>query len=398
MNALHFAGSGFEYFKVWIVNILLMIVTLGLYYPWAKVRNRRYFYANSTLEGQNFEYHATGKQLFIGYLISSVLFIIYVVLQEVSPVSGLVVIVLFFTAFPWIIWRSMKFNMRVTSFSNVRFSFDGKLGSAYFNYMLLPALIIIALSVIPISFVIFGAKFGLSIDSTVGTVLLGLAFLILPALSVYLYSLMKKKNIKYMLDGSRYGQGQFTSNVEVAAFVIIILKTMGLFILFFGGLLLVSALLAWVTSLGTDLLQLAPNIQDPTARSDIFKNPIAIVIIAMLYFGFILISVSLMAYSYTRQRAYIYENTKLDNKIAFKSTLRARKFVWVAVTNLLLVIFTLGLGIPWARVRVARLMLENTYVDTSVGLESYVTQKQKEQSSLGEQIGDAFDVDVGMGL
>ena len=61
MKPLHFGGSGFEYFKIWIVNILLIIITLGVYYPWAKVRNQRYFYANTTLEGRNFEYHATEK-------------------------------------------------------------------------------------------------------------------------------------------------------------------------------------------------------------------------------------------------------------------------------------------------------------------------------------------------
>ncbi|MFT6387486.1 MAG: hypothetical protein ACJAUP_000857 [Cellvibrionaceae bacterium] len=44
MKTLRFEGKGFEYFKIWMVNILLTIVTLGLYYPWAKVRHLRYFY------------------------------------------------------------------------------------------------------------------------------------------------------------------------------------------------------------------------------------------------------------------------------------------------------------------------------------------------------------------
>ena len=40
-----FRGDGAEYFKIWIVNILLTIVTLGIYSAWAKVRNNRYFYS-----------------------------------------------------------------------------------------------------------------------------------------------------------------------------------------------------------------------------------------------------------------------------------------------------------------------------------------------------------------
>ena len=41
-----FTASGSEYFRIWIVNLLLIIVTLGLYLPFAKARRLRYFYAN----------------------------------------------------------------------------------------------------------------------------------------------------------------------------------------------------------------------------------------------------------------------------------------------------------------------------------------------------------------
>ena len=138
MQALSFAGKSFEYFRIWIVNILLTIITFGLYFPWAKVRTNRYFYANSKLDGRNFDYHATGKQLFIGYLIAMGLFILYTILQQISPILGLVLFAAFLLALPWIIWRSMIFGLRMTSFSNVRFGFAGKLGPAYLNYLALP--------------------------------------------------------------------------------------------------------------------------------------------------------------------------------------------------------------------------------------------------------------------
>ncbi len=111
MKSLQFNGSGAEYFKIWIVNILLVLVTLGLYYPWAKVRNKRCFYANTSLEGSYFEYHATGKQLFMGYLIAMALLIAYVAIQQVSPTGSLVVILLFFIGTPWIIWTEI-YTMR----------------------------------------------------------------------------------------------------------------------------------------------------------------------------------------------------------------------------------------------------------------------------------------------
>ncbi len=39
---VEFKGNGFEYFQIWIVNIVLTIVTLGIYSAWATVRNKRY--------------------------------------------------------------------------------------------------------------------------------------------------------------------------------------------------------------------------------------------------------------------------------------------------------------------------------------------------------------------
>lgn len=35
-----FTGSAGEYFRIWIVNIALSIVTLGIYSAWAKVRTK----------------------------------------------------------------------------------------------------------------------------------------------------------------------------------------------------------------------------------------------------------------------------------------------------------------------------------------------------------------------
>ena len=41
-----FTGSGSEYFRIWIINLLLTLATAGLYLPWAKARRLRYFMGN----------------------------------------------------------------------------------------------------------------------------------------------------------------------------------------------------------------------------------------------------------------------------------------------------------------------------------------------------------------
>ncbi|MBQ0797791.1 MAG: DUF898 domain-containing protein [Porticoccaceae bacterium] len=398
MQALRFEGSGFEYFKIWIVNLLLILITLGLYYPWAKVRNHRYFYANSTLEGRNFEYHATGKQLFVGYLIAMALFITYVIIQNISPVGSMVVLLVFLLALPWIIWRSLKFNFRMTSFSNVRFSFEEGVGGAYVNYMLLPIAFFLALYVGPIVMAILLPTLGESASSGMTGVFITVGIIISLVLAIYLFAFMKKNNTRYMVGGCRYGQGCFFTDVETKGFLIILLKTIGFSLLSFFLFALLAGVVVSATVGLEGLVGIQQSISDLDAMGDIFAGSAFLVIVGSVYLGFIVLTLIIIAYSYTRQRTYIYANSTLDGNINFASTLKMSSMAWVMISNFFAVILSLGLALAWAKVRMARLILENTQVNTDAGFEQYITQKQQEQSSLGEQIGDAFDVDVGIGF
>ena len=370
MEALRFTGSGKEYFKIWIVNVLLTIITLGIYYPWAKVRNRRYFYANTNLADRNFEYHATGKQLFIGFLIGMVFFIIYSVLGQVNPSFAGGFMLIFFLALPWLVWRSLMFNMRVTSFSNVHFSFKGSLKRAYIIFLGYPALIFLFITLIGVVVSVIVPNFS-SMESSfentdktiliIGAIIFGILFL----LGYLFFIAFITKNIKeYFINNSCYGQGTFQTNVETKTFFIILLKSM--------GILAIVGLLAFFA----------------------IKMGISFEIIGII--AYFIAIFAMMAFYVTRERSYLYENTTLDNKIAFESTLKARDLTWVMLSNVLLIFFTVGLAFPWAKVRLSRLMLENTLVDTSLGFDEYISKKQDEQSALGEQIGEAFDVDVGV--
>ena len=51
VERFQFTGKTGEYFGIWIVNLFLTIVTLGIYSAWAKVRKKRYFYANTIIDG-----------------------------------------------------------------------------------------------------------------------------------------------------------------------------------------------------------------------------------------------------------------------------------------------------------------------------------------------------------
>lgn len=85
IQRLSFTGSGSEYFGIWIVNILLTIITLGIYSAWAKVRRNRYFYGNTILLGRGFEYHASGGQILIGRLIVFAYLVLYNIMLTFVP-------------------------------------------------------------------------------------------------------------------------------------------------------------------------------------------------------------------------------------------------------------------------------------------------------------------------
>ena len=123
-----FHGTAKEYFGIWIVNVLLTIITLGIYSAWAKVRRQRYFYGNAELDGHGFEYLATPKQILIGRIIVFAILIGYNLVANFFPIASLFLFVLFLIALPELFRRGMRFNARVTSYRNVRFDFEGIAG------------------------------------------------------------------------------------------------------------------------------------------------------------------------------------------------------------------------------------------------------------------------------
>jgi len=133
-----FTGSGSEYFKIWIVNLLLTVLTLGIYSAWAKVRRMHYFYRNTHLDGANFEYHGMPIAILKGRLIAALLFIGYSVAGNVNPLLGIAFFILLAIVMPWLIVRSLRFQLHNSSYRGLRFAFDGDDRGAYRVFLLNP--------------------------------------------------------------------------------------------------------------------------------------------------------------------------------------------------------------------------------------------------------------------
>src|SRR5881628_3802979 len=69
-HPVQFTATTGEYFRIWIVNMALTIVTLGIYSAWAKVRKRRYLYGHTRIAGEGFEYRAKALPILKGRLIA----------------------------------------------------------------------------------------------------------------------------------------------------------------------------------------------------------------------------------------------------------------------------------------------------------------------------------------
>jgi len=385
MKSLEFNGTGTEYFKIWIVNILLTIVTLGIYHPWAKVRTRRYFYGNTELDNANFEYHATGKQLFISYVIAMIIFAIYVGVGQVFPIVSGILAIVFLLAFPWIIWRSLKFNLRMTSYRNVRFGFSGGLSGSYATFLGYPIGMVLAMGIVIA--VIMGVLVPM-LGEAVGILLVPVLLLFYPLF----FAMFNKISSSYLTNGAHFGQGQFSADFEFKPFFMIMLKGMGLGLLLSMVAMIVIGLLAYFVVGPEQISSISEQMQGMEQGAQ--PDASFFMLIFSVYAFLIPVVIYVIAYFKARHRTYILNETTLDNSINFESTLRANKFFGISFTNLLLLIFTLGLAYPWTAVRLYRYSTESIHVGASEGLDGYMSQKGHE-GALGEELGEAFDIDVG---
>ena len=75
-SAFGFDGNWQDFAKIAFPNLLLTIVTLGIYRFWATTRERQYLWAHSRFVDERLEWTGTGKELFVGFVLVFILFIL----------------------------------------------------------------------------------------------------------------------------------------------------------------------------------------------------------------------------------------------------------------------------------------------------------------------------------
>jgi uncharacterized membrane protein YjgN (DUF898 family) len=130
-----FTGSGSEYFKIWIVNLLLTLATLGVYSAWAKVRRLQYFDRNTMLAGATFDFAGTPGAILKGRVLAVLLLAAYHYAFGLSQAAGLAVALALLLSLPWLMRGALRYRLANTSYRGLPFGFRGSAAGAYLAYL-----------------------------------------------------------------------------------------------------------------------------------------------------------------------------------------------------------------------------------------------------------------------
>jgi uncharacterized membrane protein YjgN (DUF898 family) len=344
-HKLEFSGSSGEYFRIWMVNVMLSIVTLGIYAAWAKVRTRQYFYANTKLAGHAFEYHGNPISILKGNLVIGVLAILYVSSQTVMPLLTPVLALLGFVALPFLIHQSLRFMASNSSYRNIRFGFHGTVGDSYTNHMLRPILT----------------------NLTLG----------------FMAPAMLKGQREYLFDNVAYGNSRARFNGDYSIFSSIFWKSVGLSVVMLIVIgICFAVMIPGLASGGLDR-----------------ANPLAAMfmilpIYALTFFGGTLIQ----TYMQVNLVNHCWNNTAVDGRrLRFVGSLDTMAMIKLRITNMLAIGLTLGLASPWAKVRYVQYVISGLSVFGEDDLEHFAAaERELGQSPLGDAATDFMNVDFGL--
>jgi uncharacterized membrane protein YjgN (DUF898 family) len=381
---VRFLGSGSEYFRIWIVNLLLILVTLGLYYPYAKVRRLKYFHNATEVGGFPLSFHAEPGKMLRGYLLVALMLAAYSAAGHFSATAGLVAFVIVAGLWPALWHSSLRFRMANTGWRGLRLRFTGTRGGAYAALapgMALAFLLLLAAwwaepAAGPAAAA--AAAEGEQPESPVAALVgIGLAFGAMVLLLPVLLWLMRRYQHRH------FALGPETTRFDVGAgaFYGLVLRAAGL------GLLL--ALLG-SAAMGAVLWAIGPP-ADPDSKS-LASLVIALFMLALAF----AVNLAVLPYFTARQQNLVWPGTHSAH-VRFESRLRYRPLLGLTLKNWLLIAVTLGLYLPFAAIATARMRLEAVNLHLTVDPETLVAQAlQAHESAAGDAAGDLLGLDIGL--
>jgi uncharacterized membrane protein YjgN (DUF898 family) len=340
---LVFSGTATEYFRIWVVNLFLTVVTCGIFAAWAKVRSRRYLYTHTLLAGQPFDYMANPWIIFKGNLVLGAGLLLYLAADTVNGQYSTGVLFAFYLVLPYLIFKSLRFNAHNSVYRNIRFRFYGNLKESYGIYLLLPILIPLTLG------------------------------LIVP------YWMYRRK--RYFFRNFSYGATRNSFTGRSGAFYRIYALA-GLMSLVFLGLM-AAGVMGFVT------------LAEDTSFHPADINQVIIVIPILVYAVLMAYIALVQQYIFGRVINYCWAQTQAGD-LQFQSRLQIRSLLWIRLTNILAILVSAGLLIPWAKIRRTRYILNSLAVTSERSLDEYTAAAEADESAIGDVATDFFDIAIGI--
>ena len=340
VSRFRFFGTASEYFGIWFVNLLLTIVTLTLYSPWAKVRRLRYFYSHTELEGARFDFTGEARAIFLGRLLAILL---YVGIQSGNALVGehlqwlsLVFAILLYLSIPYLLRATYRFMSRNSIYRNSRFYFSGTLAQAFLVYLGIGILLVFS----------FG--------------------LLTP---YYIY-----RHKQYEFNHLNIGQVKFHCRATAGDFYKALWLPM---------LMIVVAYVAFFGMIAAAVMTKGK--PDPTA----FQALIPLFFLFFISLGFMVWVVTAQIYRLSWSKASVGNSP-------FSCDLSVGRYVWIAFSNYWAKAFSFGLMTPWAVIRMHRYKVESLSITWQDDPNELLTASQLPPSAFGEELSDILGIDLSL--
>lgn len=202
---------------------------------------------------------------------------------------------------------------------------------------------------------------------------------------LYPYAVFRRK--QFLVEDTGYGQTPFTFAGRPGAFYLtyLVAWAIGLGIAVVGGIIIaiiVTAVVAASPAPPEEWRVLGP----PSGLEALFTGATLLYLLAFT---------ALRIYVQTEISNQVWRNT-LVGENRFHSRLVFFPMLWLYLSNLVAIVFTLGLLIPWARVRMARYRVEQMSLAAPSSLENYMAAEQRRVSATGDEVGEALSLDFAL--
>jgi uncharacterized membrane protein YjgN (DUF898 family) len=339
-HRIEFTGTGSEYFRIWISNLALTVISLGIYSAWAKVRRLQYFHRNTRLDGAGCDYHADPHAILRGRLLALGLFFTYNLLGSFSVVAGLIGLVVLMVGMPWLLLRSLKFRLRYTSYRSVRFRYPAPLRGAYSAYLLWP--------------ILTGLSFGL------------------------LGPLAHLRARQFQTNHAAFGMTTFHLHARAGQFYALYGMAMGLALVLLGTL----GLALW--RLGTGMIE---------GREVGLGGIMGLIVGGVMAAWLIMIFV--VAWVQARLQNLIWNATTLGNN-RFASDVRPLELFGLMLMVRVLGLLTLGLYQPFGVIRLMKYRLERVAMVGAESLDDFAAGAREEVAAIGDEAVEFLDIDISL--